>query len=167
MIFRIAPAQLSPKHHLTFFSESSPCIPSSTTPPSSLANVALSKPVPRPLGSSPALFSNPNSPLQSLLYRHPYLSGTADTKCQMHVKKKTLNSLFIVGNPVTSISGVNGNPNPLTLPGSGTTVFPLPGSFPWAAGARGNRSCAQGQKSTFHPKKSHNLKISFSTIHKN
>ena len=42
------------------------------------------------------------------------------------------------GNPVTSISGVNGNPNPLTLPGSGTTVFPLPGSFPWAAGARGN-----------------------------
>jgi hypothetical protein len=32
------------------------------------------------------------------------------------------------GNPVTS---------GITLPGSGTTVFPLPGSFPWAAGARG------------------------------
>ena len=67
-------------------------------------------------------------------------------------QEKTLNSLFIVGNPVTSISGVNGNPNPLTLPGSGTTVFPLPGSFPWAAGARGSHSCAQGQELTFYPK---------------
>ena len=69
------------------FSESSPCIPSSTTPPSSLANVALSKPVPRPLGSSPAqLFSNPNSPLQSLLYRHPYLSGTEmSNACQNQI----------------------------------------------------------------------------------
>ena len=44
---------------------------------------------------------------------------------------------FFLGNPVTSLTGVNGSPNPLTLPGSGTTVFPLPGSFPWAAGARG------------------------------
>jgi hypothetical protein len=24
-------------------------------------------------------------------------------------------------------------------PGTGTTVFPLPGSFPWSAGARGKR----------------------------
>ena len=45
--------------------------------------------------------------------------------------------LCFLGNPVTSLTGVNGSPNPLTLPGSGTTVFPLPGSFPWAAGARG------------------------------
>jgi len=36
-------------------------------------------------------------------------------------------------------SGSPGNPvtTGITLPGSGTTVFPLPGSFPWAAGARG------------------------------
>ena len=47
-----------------------------------------------------------------------------------------LRSIF-KGNPVTSLTGVNGSPNPLTIPGSGTTVFPLPGSFPWAAGARG------------------------------
>ena len=47
------------------------------------------------------------------------------------------NWLCFLGNPVTSLTGVNGSPNPLTLPGSGTTVFPLPGSFPWAAGARG------------------------------
>lgn len=36
---------------------------------------------------------------------------------------------------MTSMSGINGSPNPLT--GSGMTVFPLPGSFPWATGARG------------------------------
>ena len=44
---------------------------------------------------------------------------------------------ILLANPVTSLSGMNGSPNPLTLPGSGTMVFPLPGSFPWAAGARG------------------------------
>ena len=55
----------------------------------------------------------------------------------MSKKYPSYSNIFIVGNPVTSISGVNGNPNPLSLPGSGTTVFPLPGSFPWAAGARG------------------------------
>ena len=74
-----------------YFSESSPSFvtsPStspSTTPLGGSAvvqqctlgslppGVSLTKPVPRPLGSSP-LFSGPNS-LQSLLYRHPYLSG--------------------------------------------------------------------------------------------
>ena len=39
----------------------------------------------------------------------------------------------IPGNP-----GFNSSPpNPLGLPCSGTTVFPLPGSFPWTAGNRG------------------------------
>ena len=39
----------------------------------------------------------------------------------------------IPGNPAFSSSP----PNPLGLPCSGTTVFPLPGSFPWTAGNRG------------------------------
>ena len=68
-------------HH--FISESSPSfVTSASTSPSTTpiggsvvgSSSALTKPVPRPLGSSP-LFSGPNSPLQSLLYRHPYLSG--------------------------------------------------------------------------------------------
>ena len=128
------------------------------------------------------MLSSPNSPLQTLLYRHPYLSGIymnylyifiwSKKKLNYHGKKHTntcvmytytlhnicrnvltnsldsrmskflqflltiLRSIF-KGNPVTSLTGVNGSPNPLTIPGSGTTVFPLPGSFPWAAGARG------------------------------
>jgi hypothetical protein len=41
--------------------------------------------------------------------------------------------------PGAMVGGSGGNPvtSGLTLPGSGTTVFPLPGSFPWSAGARG------------------------------
>ena len=37
------------------------------------------------------------------------------------------------------VPNASGNPvnHGLTLPGSGTTVFPLPGSFPWSTGARG------------------------------
>ena len=77
-------------HKICFFisfSESSPSFITSastspsTTPIGSVNSIvvgssiaSLTKPVPRPLGSSP-LFSGPNSPLQSLLYPHPHLSG--------------------------------------------------------------------------------------------
>lgn len=62
-----------------FCADSSPFVTSASTSPSTppiiTSSGSLTKPVPRPLGASP-LFSNAgNSPLQSLLYRHPYLSG--------------------------------------------------------------------------------------------
>ena len=60
-------------------------------------------------------------------------------------------STFILG-PGIPLNCIPGNPtfnssppNPLGLPCSGTTVFPLPGSFPWTAGNRGKHThrCAQ------------------------
>eukprot|EP00095_Tigriopus_kingsejongensis_P009423 snap_masked-scaffold143_size313727-processed-gene-2.4 protein:Tk09423 transcript:snap_masked-scaffold143_size313727-processed-gene-2.4-mRNA-1 annotation:"---NA---" len=89
------------------------------------------KPVPSrplPMGSHPApsgpqqLFS---SHLQSLLYRHQYLSGVGSP------------GLGPNGSSLGNGLGTLGPNSSITLPGSGTTVFPLPGSFPWAAGARG------------------------------
>ncbi len=56
----------------------------------------------------------------------------------MQKKKKFCFNLKSIG-PGAMVGGSGGNPvtSGLTLPGSGTTVFPLPGSFPWSAGARG------------------------------
>ena len=64
------------KGFLSFFptTESSPFITSSPTIHSAIGSISTAKPIPRPLGASP-LLSSPNSPLQTLLYRHPYLSG--------------------------------------------------------------------------------------------
>ena len=47
--------------------------------------------------------------------------------------------LFELVGPGGMVPNASGNPvnHGLTLPGSGTTVFPLPGSFPWSTGARG------------------------------
>ena len=55
------------------------------------------------------------------------------------MEKNVLNENLKSTGPGAMVGGSGGNPvtSSLTLPGSGTTVFPLPGSFPWSAGARG------------------------------
>lgn len=76
--------------------------------------------------TSAPLFS---SHLQSLLYRHTYLAGGPAPINGSSLSTPT---------PVTSgVHPLNGQAGPITLPGTGTTVFPLPGSFPWATGSRG------------------------------
>ena len=57
---------------------------------------SLAKPVPRPLGTSP-LFSGGSSPLQNLLYRHPYLNtaGMNNNINRGNILTNLLDSRFI------------------------------------------------------------------------
>ncbi len=153
-----------------------------------------SQPLAPVISSSAPLFSNH---LQSLLYRHSFLSGIPMTPVhsslcngtdhgvhsdtfsntkqfeQLHLSRVSVQTMpeRVVGDSLQrprltlvhihstehvsktqshfagcpslgsgSSSGSSGlvpQTGPITLPGTGTTVFPLPGSFPWAAGSRG------------------------------
>ncbi len=91
--------------------------------PPPLRPVANRLPPPQ-MPPQPSSFS---SHLQSLLYRHSYLGGLPPPPPPTQPPTSSAAS----GSPQTS------NGPAITLPGTGTAVFPLPGSFPWAAGARG------------------------------
>ena len=79
-----------------------------------------------------------HSPFHPLLYR-PYMARTpftipGDNTWLSDDNKVTMMGIFFTYQLSPSSHAIKFS---LEFPGTGTTVFPLPGSFPWSAGVRG------------------------------